>query len=735
MKTNMKSYSNSDFAFLAAIIVAFSLATWVLVAPGTGKSGGARTELVGTITYKNHFAERRVSGEVVWDGLEQSAPVYNDDIIRTTTDSSAIIVLKNATEISLGEKTMVLVSMAPQGTSINISGGFVAIRQQVSVTDGKDVPALPITMTTSSGSVSLQNGSVSIADTAGKTAVNVESGTATVSSGKSSQDVGENSVVGLGGAKPVAMELVPQSPQSGQMVFLSDDSPKVSLQWKSSTANQAAELAGRVLIAADSDFRNIEYQGAIRGNDLAIALGEGTHYWKLAAAGLETPPRWFSVLLQRPPLILEPAENKSYNYESTLPLVRFAWKPLNFAMSYRLEIYGSANPGQALVSKATALSNLAVDTLPEGDYQWRVVAVSSQKGLEFASPLQHLSIKNLKMAAPLIQVAADTANATTPAAVLSTVAVGNGGAVAAWKEVDGADQYVATVSRDAAGTEVVATVHTTSNSLHLEKPLDPGTYYVRVSAISGKAASDASKALLVQVVEPFPLRAVLPVQDATLDPGTRTIPFRWVDPNKGNHFRVLLATEASFAQPFLSANGTATNLAITLPPDRNGTLLWKVQLLDASGSVVSSSEAASFFLPVLFEDPRAVSPKNGEQVDINKNEVIKLSWVPIKGAGEYRVSLYRMSGNLKSPIRSSRFKERPALLDRDTPNFLRILFDRPVGGKFTHPRHIEDGLPGPGFGIEKCRIYLMLTGDVGLKIEKQQIRVVPAHQAFNHRSE
>lgn len=651
----MKLLNKFDLFLIGLLVASFATATWLLYMVDQNAVHEAHTKQVGTITYKNHFAERKVNGEVVWGGLDQSAPVYNDDTVRTTTDSSAVIKLVNQTEISMGEKTMVLVNIAPQGTNINISGGLVSVRRTASasadgVVGAKQVAETPIVMTTQSGSVTLDTGAVSIAEIEGKTAVNVEAGNVTVSSGDSTQQVAVNSVVGLNGQAPVVMKLVPLSPQAGTVQYLSKDQPKVHFQWSVSDGTQLDDRTARLLIATDSDFKHVIHQEKIGSTSSDVDLPEGSLYWKLSMAGIDTPPRWFSILKQRAPRVVEPVENKNYIYVESPPLVRFSWIPLDFAVSYRIDVFSEGDPKTPIISQSSALANLSIDSLKPGNYSWQLVAISGYQSKEFASTFRHFRIRNDQLHAPAV-LPTTTGTVVANATLHSRVGVGNGEVLTSWQDVDGADSYHAIVSRDTAGKDVVATVETTSHSLRLDKDLDPGTYFVRVSAVSGTIRSEPSAALPIKVVDPFPLRALVPADQSTLDPGARPFAFRWSDPNNGNKYR-LVFTRQAMTDPFLNIESLVAQSQVTFPQDISGDISWKVELMDQNNSVIASSNPVSFYLPRLFADPQPIQPINGDAIDVFVSDTIVLRWQPISGAAGYLVSLYRMTGGLKTAIQS-----------------------------------------------------------------------------------
>jgi hypothetical protein len=668
MKRSMRLSSKFDLIFVVAIVAAFLVCAWLLYAESRGTPTSPNTEIVGTITYKNRVTERKAKGEVVWGGLVQNASLHNSDTVRTSAGSSAVIHLKDNTEISLGEQTMILVSVAEKGTRIEVSGGLVAVRRvapawggSASAMDrGRPGSGTLITISTRSGTVSLTSGSVSIGDSAAGAAVSVESGTVTINTGSSTKEIAPGSVVALGGSAQRAVPLVLLTPQAGQTLFAAEGSSKVSFTWTAGSGLNPP--SGQLIVAADSDFTRIEYRRMVSGTSATQSFQEGTHYWKLSAQGTETPPRWFNTVALRPPKLLEPADNTTFNYaEAVPPVVGFSWLPLPFASSYRLEVYAGVVGERQVVSATTSLSSLALESLKEGDYHWRVVAQYGQDAVASASQTRGFSMKKTRLTVPE-PVRADSSEAAE-SLVLSTVAIGNGALLACWGAVEGATQYEASVARDPEATDVVATVGTGSNFLRLEQPLDPGTYYVRIRAVSGTARSDASKAIAVRVVDPQPLRTLAPIDRLPLDPDEGNITFRWSDPNEGHKYRVILSPDSAFDHQLASFDATARQSRIPLPTDRSGTLFWKVELLDDSDGVVASSPPASFLVPQLLQDPEPIYPVNGEQVDVNANDFIRFRWNSVPGANEYRVTLYQMGGGLKSVIRSWGTDKTLVLLD------------------------------------------------------------------------
>ncbi len=68
------------------------------------------------------------------------------------------------------------------------------------------------------------------------------------------------------------------------------------------------------------------------------------------------------------------------------------------------------------------------------------------------------------------------------------------------------------------------------------------------------------------------------------------------------------------------------------------------------------------------------------------------------------------------------------------PYFVAVFPDGTVSGKFSHPRHVQDGHPCPRPFVEECCRHLILTVDVRLVVSKKQI-VIALHERVDKRSE
>ena len=154
----MKSSKGSDILIVSLISLSFLASSLMLYRDVFLSGKSASGEQVGTVTYKNRYAEQKSTGTNLWGTLAQNAPVFNMDTIRTGSGSSATIHLDNKTEITLGEDSMVFIDLTDRKATLRHSGGSLVI--------DSSPDSSPVTLQTASGDVTLSGGKLQVSDSA-----------------------------------------------------------------------------------------------------------------------------------------------------------------------------------------------------------------------------------------------------------------------------------------------------------------------------------------------------------------------------------------------------------------------------------------------------------------------------------------------------------------------------------------------------------------------------------------
>lgn len=650
------SCSKADAFFVTPVGAVFIAALALLVAVSSVSVSSAGHELIGTITYKNHYAERKFTSQVMWKALAQNSPVYDGDTIHTTTGASAVLHLENQAVISMGEETLLRLDVAPQKTDVQMDGGIISVR--------KLSPGQGLAIATAAGKISMKDGELSVQDRGDRLQISVAAGQAHVDSGMAHQTLAEGSSLELrSGAirTPIARLL---EPSAGSTIYRASDDSPTRLRWAyNASAQGGLAPAVQLLVAADSAFKQVESSQVVNANEASLILGHGTHYWKIkipvaddsVSLDGESAVGWFNLQSQDSPRPIEPNERR-FSFSSTLPLVPFSWTEVANANAYRLAIVDKTT-GASVVSRVVSGTSIGLDTLGKGDYSWRVSAICGPDDKEFAGTSVFFTIVSQAVLPPSIRTSNMTMGpAGGPSAVgrvarmISIEALRRGATIASWDDVAGADYYEVRIAKDTKGATPLCRTKTAGNAVSSPIALVPGDYYVQVCSIAGKDSSDFSEAAAFTVTDPQAIIALSPPEGFVADPEPRRLRFSWIDPNDSGRVRLQLSAEPTFAQLLLDQPSAGSDAEIKVPESATGRIYWRVAA--ASAEFGLSSTVRSFRMPDLLAAPRITFPADGLALDIGSIAKLRLAWDVSPGADRYLVSLYQLIGSRKSLVQS-----------------------------------------------------------------------------------
>ncbi|MGL4370871.1 MAG: FecR domain-containing protein, partial [Spirochaetota bacterium] len=198
----------------------------------TSRIRASQTEQIGTITFKKKTAERKYGDQMIWEDVGQQTPVYNYDSLRTAEGASAVVRLKDGTNIDLDENTLIMLSVSAKGADIDLSGGSIFAKTGEA---GKGKAVMNIR--SGGAAVEVADGALNMTKTSGKTVdLSVTSGAAVLSGGASAPvSIGPNqtAVVSDGKADLKANSLVLQSPSpNSYFVRTPSAAQSVLFEWK-----------------------------------------------------------------------------------------------------------------------------------------------------------------------------------------------------------------------------------------------------------------------------------------------------------------------------------------------------------------------------------------------------------------------------------------------------------------------------------------------------------------------
>jgi len=605
---------------------------------GRGRGG----EQVGIITYKNRYAEQKISGSTLWSSLSQNGPVYNRDTIRTGPDSSAIIYLDDKTVINLEEESMVYINVSKASARISLAGGSVEV--------GNKAGGKSVTIETESGDIELENGSLMARKAPdGEVSLRARQGTAEIRTTGKTVSLTPETVLNLATQDLSEAEFTPLGPAVDSVLVVSDSPSPVEFTWK------GPALAGRtggesgasaeLLVSRDSSFAKPLIRESDPVSGVRISLPEGRYFWKLSSSPDSIP---FRVVRGRPPVPASPVSREFVSSASRSIAIAFSWSRAGEADLYRIEVWKNGEREKPVVSTEVNQRKVSLEIPGTGVFTWTATALIGPDRVPFASEPASFSIRDGSPSAPSVE-----------AGKISGLALENGKAAASWPVVEGADRYDVILSRDPEAREIIREAASSANFLTLSEPPESGTYYLSVRAVSGDLVSPWSPPAAIDIVGTEPIVPLAPAKGAVLVLAEgESLAFSWKDGNFAGNYRLVASRSEDLSDPLVDETLSRERLSARIPADLSGTVYWKVSAVartaaNAAGDPgklpvdrAAQSPVSSFRIVRPLEPPRPVSPIRGKQLDINSMKALVLEWEKQDRPYVYTVRLFRMTAGL-----------------------------------------------------------------------------------------
>ncbi len=646
----MRSRRTLAADFLAVLICssAFSGGGWALWKNFTTYLQPAGAEEIGTIVYKRKVAQRKYSDRAIWEELRSNAPLYSYDSVRTAEDSEATLILKDGTEISLDENTLILLDFDRDNRNIEfLSGNITTTRTEVAAPSSAEIAAAstppPLTIVSRGSKVEMRDRSLARLSVSEKGSLDVAVSKGTVdlvvAQGKREVKEHEKAVVSED-ARTATVERIPlsmTSPAHDSFWLSYGGEARVAFSWRSEPPRSSYGLE----VSRSSAFEQILRDERFSSPEGSLALGPGTYYARAYAdddggARSRAQPIRFTVIDDRPPAPESPPDNSSYTYRATPPSIRFSWALSPAASSHVLEIARDEGFTDVIARAPSSGSFIQAPVPGEGRFFWRIVPVYAFKAAG-AEPLPSSSLSfavSRVTEIPAAELLSPRDGETIPAK-----AVDEAGLRFSWKPEPEAIVSVMTIARDAAMTDPVGVLESRANSLEYGQKLPAGNYWWRVvTRDSGGNESPSSKpsAFSISFAPPV-VRLASPAEGAEAD---ATLRFEW-EAEGASAFTLELSEDEAFGSPIKRAT---TLPRVDLRDLRPGRLWWRVKAIGPRGIELSSSETRSLRILPPLPAPKPLSPEEGEGLDLAGAAAVEFTWTPTDGADGYSFRLVGADG-------------------------------------------------------------------------------------------
>lgn len=616
----------------------------------TRGSGPGSTELIGKIAAKRNMAERKYSAQVVWNEVFKDSDLYNYDTIRTADRSEAVIRLKDGTEITLNENSMILLVYSEKEIDIKFIQGTMNAKQS----EVKGATPQKINIESGDSKISLKDGDVSLAQDMDNTLqVTVNRGTATLKTDKEEKVIKENQNIMASEDEIRLFDLTIKliAPENNRYLQSVRNKAAVKFSWEMPRGAYTTFLE----IANNSAVSDPTIKKEVRGAASELTLPDGVYYWRVTAVNAATKKvemseiRKVSILDNRPVTLIAPANKTLIKYRDANPLINFLWSRNENFSRYNLVISGSADMAKPVIDTTVEGNKISLSTLTRGTYFWRVGNVQENDQIESraVSPVFTFTIsKTDKLEPPEPLYPADKKS-------IHPMSIVQKGLGFSWIKPSSIPLTEITIARDRDLSTVLIKKRIDENFIRFFDKFEVGDYYWGLKGIMRDGSTtDPSRVMRFRVVEHGSISLIEPKNGTVIvtndaDTGSK-INFTWSKTDIEGAYIVQLARDKNFKEIFKET--TISGLSTELSGIIKGRYFWRVKLIDDAKAVLLVSPEHTFELLSLLTPPAAIGPLQGSTVDMLKRDTLDFSWKPVRGANLYKIGLYQVKGLIKYSI-------------------------------------------------------------------------------------
>ena len=655
---------NSDFIAVGISFIIISTFSVLLYADFTSKIDVGDAKKIGVISFKRKVAQRKYSSQVVWEDLDQNVPVYNNDSIRTSDFSEAVIKLEDGTSINLDENSMILLAMLGDGININFSHGSISAKSGGKSKKEGEGSVSRIKIQSKGTSVSLGKGDIKLSRSANKELnLTVTKGTAEVKTGNEKKIIEKDQKVIISKdlkTKIFKLKLKLQEPSPGHFFITSQPAMPVKFSW------EPVERGNRIFleVSRNKNFTRPVVRKAVKGTSFAQNLAGGNYYWRLKVINNRSKKvesseiRKLNIVKDQVVRLVYPQMGAAINYSVKPPNINFNWQQNKLASGYILEISRNPDFKSTKRSVRTSLTRLVIDKLREGKYFWRVRTKTSIDVAAYNGTSQVYSfniVKKTQINPPRLISPQNGKN-------VSVHMFGEKGFLFSWRADSQIKSYDVFIARDSNFRKLEMRIKNNGNYFRMVKKLRPGKYYWKVVTSSKNLSKQlSSQTNSLSIVDIRKINLISPGNNVKFDikEGDKysSIKFSWTRSDIAGNYMFELSKEKNFAAVI---NRKITNRnyynIIKLKP---GVYYWRVKLLDKDKSKITESQSYMVNVHQFVKKDEIAKSDIGEKSEITIIPSVtgSLIYVNSKVMGRNKVTFNPVPGkSLKIEVKKEGYK-------------------------------------------------------------------------------
>lgn len=651
MKRKTKSKFSSVIFILSCLLIC-GVSLYLFYADFNRTYVKNETEIA-TIHFKKKVAQRKFSDSVVWERLQVDSPLYNEDIIRTDSGSSAVLTFSNGASIDLGEHSMIQIFQGKDNElSLQVSGGTIVVdtkdaKDNIKVSMGNNVV------------INLEKGSVLSTDSAGdQKSFVVHEGSGSVVSSDGKENVvfaGETISVDKNGSQKKLPVTVMNVTQNQQVLFFDGGEKKVELELKADSSVTDKKII--IESSYTSDFSEIAERIEADASERSVPLSAqpGNLYWRIYPEDeIENATEGKLFIEQTsPPVLVSPSPDSVFELENYTEKITFTWKADRNTDFCRVEIYDENDTAAPIFSGEVSGTTFSYSQFYEGSFLWSVTPHYAANKNDFGSPSpqQKFSVTKKQINdSPVLLFPQDNS--------VITLDTKESGVLFGWKSDIKDSEYSFEISKDEDFRSVL--YDSQENGTRKQFDLSIGTmpegnYFWRVARKSGENDfySDVRRFSVVQYV-PVTTQLVYPPDNFTVESEKlKSTQFSWKIagdvPAESAECILQFSTRSDFENKgdknqFFEFKTSAANIkGIQLAA---GTYYWQIKIVDkTTNAEQAKTDARKISVVSPLEPPAFVFPKNNGEYVVTRDSALKCEWEAVKEADSYSVKVYNAATN------------------------------------------------------------------------------------------
>ncbi|MEM7181923.1 MAG: FecR domain-containing protein [Spirochaetota bacterium] len=354
-------YLLDNTIFVLTVLLLTALFFSYLLCGSFQKKDTAKKEIIGYIKRKSKTIKRKSSSGVVWYDLEKKEVLSNRDTILSEKLSNAVVVLKDGTELFIGENSMVILDYSGKNMKVNLIKGNIRAKRS------KKDP--PLVILAGSKKVQLDEGNLNLNFLDEKLDIDVFSGEAVLAdeSGLLEMFAPDRYSGGNGEKGQIKRSSFVQiSPEPHSVHYGEKKLTGIKFSWKGKQQSRA-----RVQVSKDRNFTKVLQTKTTRKKSLELFFPKGEYYWRLLdQKGEKSIVLKFSIIKVPKLQILSPRDGQQIDSFYGKKKVIFEWKRNEMAKYYVLALQQNDK-----ILKKNVYHNRIEQELPLGKYRFSVSTV------------------------------------------------------------------------------------------------------------------------------------------------------------------------------------------------------------------------------------------------------------------------------------------------------------------------------------------------------------------------